>query len=54
MQGDADTAKRSLEDAVDLKDNGRVNIAARLALANLLFVQGKHASALERQAKHAW
>lgn len=29
-----------------------MNIAARLALANLLFVQGNHASALERQV--AW
>ncbi|KAL3140102.1 hypothetical protein ABBQ38_004382 [Trebouxia sp. C0009 RCD-2024] len=47
-RGDVETAKRSLEDAIDLKDNGRVNIAARLALANLLFVQGHHASALER------
>lgn len=38
---------------MDLKDNGRVNIAARLALANLLFVQGNHASALERQVIRA-
>lgn len=48
MQGDAETARRSLEDAIDLKDNGRVNIAARLALANLLFVQTKYGPALER------
>ena len=52
LQGDTETARKSLEDAVDLKDNGHVNIAARLALANLLFVQGKHALALERQARH--
>lgn len=30
-----------------------MNIAARLALANLLFVQGNHASALERQVRQA-
>ena len=53
MQGDTETARRSLEDAINLKDKGRTNIAARLALANLLFVQGSYASALERQAKSA-
>ena len=50
IQGDAETAQRSLEDAIDLKDNHRINIAARLALANLLFVQGKYGPALERCA----
>ncbi|DBA73696.1 TPA: hypothetical protein ACH3X2_009676 [Trebouxia sp. C0005] len=47
-RGDVETARRSLEDAVGLKDNGRQNIAARLALANLLFVQTKYGPALER------
>ena len=52
MQGDVETAKRSLEDAIDLKDNGHANIAARLALANLFFVQGNYASALDRQVTY--
>ena len=48
VQGDTETARRSLEDAIDLKDNGRTNIAARLALANLLYVQEQYGPALER------
>ena len=45
-QGETDQARQNFERAAELRSNGRANVAGRLALAALLFGQGRHAAAL--------